>query len=296
MKSSHCLIFGLMLLCIGLPACKENSNIPNPGDNSFNSDSPISVDTSSCTPVTIKEALVILDHMQDGATTTEMYKISGTVSQNNTSPDDIPNKYTNINFTIKDEATNSTLACWYTNNINNRPFTATTQVPLVGSKLTVIGPLCRYVDKSGNVKPEMTNGFICRIDSLIAPKPVGPLPDCPEPAEGQISVSKALEIGRALASGQTTAEAYKIIGVVCKIKEAPNAQYGNATFYIQDNTKAQFYCYRMKGGSVKFTDPKMLNVGDIVVVETKIMNYQGNTIESVANQGNVIQSNNPNFK
>lgn len=295
MKHNYWIILSVLLACIVLPSCEEASSIPQPGDNSFNLEAGSMVDTSSCTPVTIKEALVIIDHLNDGETTPEMYKISGTVSQNNTSADLIPDTYTNINFTIKDNSTSSSLACWYTNNINNRPFTATTQVPLVGSKLTVIGPLCRYVDKSGNVKPEMTNGFICRIDSMIAPKPVGPLPDCPEPAEGQISVSKALEIGRALASGETTPDKYKIVGVVCKIAEAPSS-YNNATFYIQDNTKAQFYCYHMKGGSVKLNKAEKLEIGDIVVVETAITNYKGTTIESVANQGNIIQSNNPNFK
>ncbi len=295
MKHPFLIILSVVLLSMVLFGCKENSNLPMPGDNSYNQGAVSLVDTSSCTIVSIKEALVIIDHLNDGETTTEMYKISGTVSQNNTSADLIPDTYSNINLTIKDESTTGTLACWYTNNINNRPFTAMTQVPLVGSKLTVIGPLCRYVDKSGNVKPEMTNGFICRIDSMIAPKPVGPLPDCPEPAEGQISVSKALEIGRALASGETTEETYKIVGVVCKITEAPGS-YNNATFYIQDNTKAQFYCYRMKGGSVTLNKAEKLAVGDIVVVETKITNYRGTTIESVANQGNIIQSNNPNFK
>lgn len=295
MKHNYWIILSVLLVSIVLPSCKEASNIPQPGDNAFNLEAASTVDTSSCTEVTIKEALVIIDHLNDGETTAEMYKISGTITQNNTSADAIPDQYTNINFTIKDESTTTTFACWYTNNLNNRPFTAMTQVPLVGSKLTVIGPLCRYVDKSGNVKPEMTNGFICRIDSMIAPKPVGPLPDCPEPAEGQISVSKALEIGNALASGETTNEKYKIVGVVCKITEAPSS-YNNATFYIQDNTKAQFYCYRMKGGSVKLNKAEKLEVGDIVVVETQITNYKGTTIESVANQGNIIQSNNPNFK
>ena len=291
MKSSHCLIFGLMLLCIGLPACKENSNIPNPGDNSFNSDSPISVDTSSCTPVTIKEALVILDHMQDGATTTEMYKVSGIVSQNNTSPDDIPNKYTNINFTIKDEATNSTLACWYTNNINNRPFTATTQVPLVGSKLTVIGPLCRYVDKSGNVKPEMTNGFICRIDSMIAKKPVGPWPT---PTGDTISVTKALEIARQLQTGATSPEKYYVMGVISQVDDFDD-HYGNTTFYITENNKQSLQCYHTLGlNGKKLTSIEQTQMGDTVIVYGNFKNYNG-TLE--LNQGSyIVRSTNPLLK
>lgn len=296
MKHNIGIILGIMLLSMGLTACQEQSNIPHPGDNAFNLPFESTVDTSSCTIVTIDEALAIIDSLEAGAQTSELYKISGTVSQNNTSPDDVPGKYSDINLTLKDNSTTKTLACWYTKNLYNSPFTANTQVPLVGSKLTVIGALMNYVDKNGNRKPEMTNGFICRIDSMIAPKPVGPLPDCPEPAEGQISVSQALEIGQALASGGTTTEKYKIVGVVCKIEEAPNTQYKNATFYIQDNTKARFYCYRMKGGSVSLTNPDMLVVGDIVVVETAITNYKGTTIESVANQGNIIQSNNPNYK
>ncbi len=278
---------------MSLSSCDEASNIPSPGDNTYNFNLSETVDTSSCTAVSVATALRIIDNMDDNEKTTELYKISGTITVNNTSPDAVPGTYSNINFTLKDASTTKTIACWFTNNLYNRPFTESTQVPLVGSKVTVIGQLTHYVDNNGNYKPEMVNGFLCRIDSMVAPKPIPPLPDCPEPKEGQISVSRALEIGKALSSGGTTSETYKIVGVVSKTPQFYTSQgklYG--IFYIQDNTKAQFYCYRVGG----ISSEDMLAAGDIVVVQSPITNYKGNTVETVQYKGNIIESSNPNFK
>lgn len=297
MKHNYWIILSTLLLSIVLPACQEGSNIPQPGDNSYNVDISRTVDTSSCTEVTIEEALAIIDSLADGARTSELYKITGSVTQNITSPDDVPSSYSDINIMLED--TTDKIKCYYIKNLFNRPFTANTQVPLVGSRLALIGALTKYVSKSGSVTPEMVNGFICRIDSLIAPKPIPPLPSCPDPEEGQISVSEALSIGNALAAGKSTSEKYKIVGIVCKVKEYPSSQYGNATFYIQDNTKQQFYCYRVKGlqGTklVRITNPDMVAIGDTVFIESKIMNYSG-TIETVNNQGGIYWSSNPIFQ
>ena len=68
--------------------------------------------------------------------------------------------------------------------------------------------------------------------------------------------------------------------------------YGNATFNITDGAGVAT-CYRLKAkGGATFTDKNQVAVGDTVLVEAKIQNYNG-TCEPT--QGNVIESTNPNY-
>lgn len=64
--------------------------------------------------------------------------------------------------------------------------------------------------------------------------------------------------------------------------------YGNASFYIsEDGTAAnEFYCFRVLYlGNKKFeTGQTDIKVGDEVVIYGKLMNYKGNTPETVANE------------
>ena len=62
--------------------------------------------------------------------------------------------------------------------------------------------------------------------------------------------------------------------------------YGNATFYISDDGKEgnDLYCYRILYlGNVKYTSGTDIKVGDEVVICGELMNYRGNTPETVAN-------------
>lgn len=290
--NSFFLIFATLTL-VGtlLWSCQEKSNIPSPGDNSFNL-------TSEPTPivdaidVSVDSALLIIDHLNDGETTTEKYRVRGIVSKNITSPNDIPSKYTDINIVIKDGGRE--LTCYYTKNLKNKNFTSKYKVPLVDSDITLVGPLQRYVDKSGNVKPEMVNGFIETVHSAVyLPSPMD-LPTCPAPLEDQISIFQADSIGKALGTGGTSKDTYKIVGIVYTITEAPSS-YKNATFTIIDQStpEVSFYCYRVKakGTSAEFSSPNMLAVGDTVFIESKITNYNG-TIETEGNKGYIYWSSN----
>lgn len=293
--NSFSLIFATLTL-VGtlLWSCQEKANIPSPGDNSFNlttEPAPI-VDAID---VSIDSALLIIDNLNDGETTTEKYRIRGIVSKNITSPTDIPSKYTDINIVIKDGGRE--LTCYYTKNLKNKNFTSKLKVPLVDSDITLVGPLQKYVDKSGNVKPEMVNGFIETYhSSVFLPDPMD-LPICPAPLADQISIFQADSIGKALGTGKTSKETYKIVGIVYTITEAPSS-YKNATFTIIDQSTPElsFYCYRVKakGTSAVFSNPNMLAVGDTVFIESKITNYNG-TIETVSNQGNIYWSSNKNL-
>lgn len=92
----------------------------------------------------------------------------------------------------------------------------------------------------------------------------------------------------ALEADKNSDKAIYVKGIICSIKEKPNSQYGNATFYISADgktTSEQFYvfrCYNLE--NKKFTDNDVLNVGDEVIIYGKVVNYRGNTPETVQNE------------
>lgn len=93
---------------------------------------------------------------------------------------------------------------------------------------------------------------------------------------------------------ESTEDIY-IKGKICSIKEAPTAQYGNATFYISEDGSAdadQFYCFRVLNlGNQKFTGSENLKVGDEVIICGKVVNYKGNTPETVQNKAYIYSLN-----
>lgn len=98
----------------------------------------------------------------------------------------------------------------------------------------------------------------------------------------------------ALAAGAESEQEYYIKGKVCEVKQAYAAdEYGNASFYISDDgtTTNKFYCFRVLYlNNEKYTEGKTnIAVGDEVVVCAKIMNYMGNTPETVGNKGYLVE-------
>ena len=160
-----CIFMLTALVTIGMFSCKENPYIGEPGDSSkIDSVIPILVPDTDGIIVSVDSAIAICNALKAGEQTAEQYKVTGYVTLVRTSAADIPGKYTNINFLIASKPAGSpTLTCYYTNYINNRPFASASDIPAVGTKLTVQGPLMNY-----GGTPEVQNGFIVRIDEVPA--------------------------------------------------------------------------------------------------------------------------------
>ena len=103
-----------------------------------------------------------------------------------------------------------------------------------------------------------------------------------------INYCKTLEAGV-----ESNKEVY-IKGKVVSIKEQFSTNFGNGSFYIADDeTSEKFYIFRsLYLGNKKWTtnDPE-LKEGDEVVVCAKVMNYMGNTPETVANKTYLVSLN-----
>ena len=95
-----------------------------------------------------------------------------------------------------------------------------------------------------------------------------------------LTVAQAREICAGLITGDSTStEEYYVMGWVKKVKEV-SAQYGNATFYIEDvkgaGSEEDFEAYRVKGpNNQKIDNEAAVAVGDFVVLYGKIKNFKG---------------------
>lgn len=90
-----------------------------------------------------------------------------------------------------------------------------------------------------------------------------------------------------LAAGAKSDKDVYIKGKISSIKEKFGTQYGNASFYISEDGKAEneFYVFRtLYLGNVKYTEGENINVGDEVIICGKVMNYMGNTPETSGNE------------
>lgn len=186
------------------------------------------IDPTEAKEITVAEAIEIVNGLEQGAKTSEIYKIHGTVDQVLTNASDVPGKYTNINFKIKDAT--GTFSCFYTNYLENKPFESANQIPNLGAELIVVGPLKSYVNKNtGAVTPEMENGYILEIISN---------------EQQDIVDGGAITIADFLTKEDNSFVWYTLTGTVGTLKSGD--QYGNfdltdetGTVYVYGLTKTQ---------------------------------------------------------
>lgn len=99
---------------------------------------------------------------------------------------------------------------------------------------------------------------------------------------------------KTLEAGVESDKEVYIKGKVVSIKDQFSTNFGNGSFYIADDeTSEKFYIFRsLYLGNKKWTtnDPE-LKEGDEVVVCAKVMNYMGNTPETVANKTYLVSLN-----
>ncbi len=198
---------------------------------------------------------------------------------------DIDTSYGNATYYISDDGTSKNKFEIYRGySLNGDKFKSDDEVK-AGDEVIVAGKLVNY-----NGTFEMTQGS--KIVSLNGSGSGGGNQGTPGEAKGAgtqadpYNATAANAFIATLASDQESANDIYVKGIVVEVKEAFSS-YGNATFYIADSNESadKFYCFRALGlGNKKCTDPNALKVGDEVVVCGKVVNYKGNTPETVQNK------------
>ena len=104
--------------------------------------------------------------------------------------------------------------------------------------------------------------------------------------EDPYTVGGAVEFISGLAADTPTTDNVYIKGKISQITEQFSAQYGNGTFYIADDEGTSFYVFRtMYLGNKKWTaNDTQIKVGDEVIICGQVVNYKGNTPETVNNK------------
>ncbi|MCI7575879.1 MAG: DUF6359 domain-containing protein [Bacteroidales bacterium] len=200
-----------------------------------------------------------IKNLASGATTETEYVVRGIVQ----SVVKVDLSYGNAQFYITDGE--KELLCYNIAGVNKEKFVSAKQLE-VGDIVTVKSVVTNY---SGTIEPK--GGYLTRTTNTFDPSTVeGPK---------EATIAEILALG--LADGATSAEQYKVSGMIAKVTEA-STDYGNLTFDIEDGNGNTLTCYRvyyLDNKKYTATDPA-LEVGDNVTLIAQVKNHYG-TIELV---------------
>ena len=108
------------------------------------------------------------------------------------------------------------------------------------------------------------------------------------------NVAGLLQAVANLEPGSSMSQELVVKGIVSQVKNDLNPDYGNLSYYISDNGKTteQFYVYRGLGlNGEKFTSNEQVAIGDVVVVQGTVKNYNG-TLEFDQNKSKLLSTTN----
>lgn len=200
-------------------------------------------------------------------------------------------QFGNATFTISDDGTSAgEFTVYRALYLGNKKYTEGDQLK-PGDEVIVCGKVVNFM---GNT-PETVQGK-AYLHSLNGKTEGGTTPSEPGTATGDGTLTNpynsvaANEVAEALEIGAETAEIY-LKGKVVSVRENYGTQFGNATFYVSDDGKAdnQFLVYRaLYLNNEKYTSGDLLQPGDDVVVCGKLTKYQNTktgeiVLETVAN-------------
>lgn len=294
MKAIFKLAFAFAAL-LSFAAC---SDVPmpyeQPGDNP-KGDEPSTETVAKGTgtqadPYNVTAALKVINALASGEETPTAIYVKGAVKQIKQIETEL---YGNANYYITDDGNNE-IYIFQSYYLGNRKFTASDKLE-VGDTVVVYGKFTNYM---GNT-PETVGKGTSYIYSLNGKTEGGTTPETPAEGEATGDGTKdhpynsvaANKYTSSLASGAESDKDIYIKGKVVSVKEQYGTQFGNATFYISDDGKAdnQFYVFRaLYFNNEKYASGATLNPGDEVVVCGKVTNYMGNTPETVQGKAYLV--------
>lgn len=218
--------------------------------------------------------------------------------------------FSNATFYISDDgSTNDEFYCYRLSYLGNKKFTSGQTDIEVGDEVVIYAELMNY----SNNTPENSGGYLY---SLNGETSGGTTPEVPAGnPEGDGSEASPYNVAAALQAtanlSWTSNDSYQKVGpyyVKGKISQigkdkdtgadltyTQSGTFSNATFYISDDgsTSNEFYCYRLSylGNQTFSSGMTDIKVGDEVVIYAELMNYRGNTPETVNKSGYLFSLN-----
>ena len=247
-------------------------------------------------PFTPAEANAFIATLAADTNTDKDYYIKGKIIEI-TEKNQFNTQYGNCTFYISDDGTDKDAKFYVfrTLYLGNVKYTEGT-LPKAGDEVVICGKLVNY---KGNTPETVANqSYIYSLNGKTSADgggggseaTAGTLEKPFTPAEANAFVAT-------LAADTNTDKDYYVKGKIIEITEKNqfNTQYGNCTFYISDDgtdKDAKFYVFRtLYLGNVKYTEGTLPKAGDEVVICGKLVNYKGNTPETVANKSYIYSLN-----
>ena len=209
-------------------------------------------------------------------------------------------QYGNATYTISDDEDGTNQFIIYQSYyFNNERYESGVNIEY-GDTVVVYGKVTKFVYESGGtptLETEARQSYLISINGYTGEGGGGDEPTPGGEAEGDgteanpFNAVAAYQYAAALGNNENAGPVY-IKGIVSKIKENYNAEFGNATYWISadgtfdsEDSGNQFYIFRSKYlNDEKYSSGDVLSVGDEVVVYGTVTNYYGNTPETVQNQ------------
>ena len=204
-------------------------------------------------------------------------------------------QYGNASFTISDDGLSKvTFLVYRALYLGNKKYSSGDLLQ-EGDEVIVCGKVTNY---NGTLETQQNKAFLYSLNGKTAggatpsgdAKGSGTVDDPWNPVAANNYVSS-------LGADQESDKDYYIKGKISKIANNGefNSNYGNASFYIsEDGTEGNdFYCFRVLYlGNKKWTDSDpQIKVGDEVIICGRLVNYRGNTPETVQNKSYIYSHN-----
>ena len=265
-------LFALMLLtafafssCVDVPA---PFNVPDKSSSSGDGGSA----SDEGTVVTCAQAAELANALADGATSSEVYTITGYITE--VVGDVSRNQQT---FWRADTKNGGKVFEAYWANLPDgvTAFTA-------GTKVKITGKLMKYVNSNtGNVTPERKNAIVTILEDDGGD-------DSPALDGTEITCAKAAELTNALADGATSAETYSVVGYITEV--VGDVSRNQQTFWMADTKDGgkvfEAYWANLPEGVTAFT------AGTKVKITGQLMKYvnsnTGNVTPEIKNATVVI--------
>ena len=173
-------------------------------------------DTPAGIEVTCAEAVELTNALEDGATSAEVYTVTGYITEVVGSPS--KNQQT---FWMADEKGGGKVFEAYWANLP-----AGVDAFKVGMKVKITGSLMKYV-KDGKVTPEIKNAAVEILEDGG---------DTPTPAGTEVTCAQAVDLTNALEDGATSSEVYTVTGYITEVLGAVSTKTGTPqqSFWMAD--------------------------------------------------------------
>lgn len=283
-----------MVMAIAAMTFAACEDVPAPYDiPEKEGDAPIEIEDAKGTgtkddPYNTAAALNVGNKLSSGEETTDYCYIKGKVVS---IMEQYSTQFGNARFYISSDGTATNQFYVYRAlYLGNKKFVGTDTEIKVGDEVVICAIITNY---NGTIETAQNKGFLYSLNGENrGGEPQESKPGADPTGEGTqaspYNVAAVLKYIATLGSDKESPNQVYVKGKVSQIKEEFTSKYGNGTFYISDDGEQgnEFYAFQILYlGNKKFVDGDVqVKQGDEVIICGNVINYKGNTPETVKNK------------